>query len=448
MNLSDKNLRMLRSDALHLFKDAIKTVDAYSSIVEHLSLKNNIFTVSDIFGKRKIYDLSKYKNIYVVGAGKASAKMSEAVEAILGERISAGLVITKYKFSNKKLKRIKIDEAAHPVPDENGIKATERIIEICKKASKNDLLIFLLSGGASSLLTYPEVNISLNDLQHLNQMLLDTGLSIHEMNAIRKQVSKVKGGKLAEIARPADILTLVISDVIGDNVDIIGSAPTKSNSATADDALKILLKYNLMKKIPSSVKDFILAKKSGKDPNINERNVDAVEPDIFIIANNQMALNGIRISAEKLGYKAEIVSNTLSGEARVTAKEIVESVFEKTISDIKQCFIFGGETTVTIKGNGKGGRNQELCLAAAINLKGMDNIVLLSCGTDGNDGPTDAAGAICDGKTILRAEKLKLNADCYLKENNSYNFFSKLNNLVKIQPTQTNVMDVVIVLTI
>jgi len=448
MILSDNNLRMLRSDALHLFKDAIKTVDSYNSIIEHLSLKDNNFTVSDIFGKRKFYDLSTYKNIYVVGAGKASAKMSEAVEAILGERISTGLVVTKYGFSNNQLKRIKIDEAAHPVPDENGIRATEKIIEICKKASKNDLLIFLLSGGASSLLTYPEANISLNDLQNLNQLLLNSGLSIQEMNTIRKQVSKVKGGKLAEIARPADILTLVISDVIGDNIDIIGSAPTRPNDTTADDALKILLKYNLMKEIPSSAKDFILAKRSGKDYNINERIIDAVEPDIFIIANNQMALNGIKISAEKLGYDAEIVPNVLSGEARVTAKEIVETVLVKKISGVKHCFIFGGETTITIKGGGKGGRNQELCLAAAIHLKGMDNIVLLSCGTDGNDGPTDAAGAICDGRTILKAEKLKLNAADYLKKNNSYNFFSKLNDLIKMPPTQTNVMDVVIVLTI
>ena len=445
MNLSDKNIKILRDDALRLFKSGIKAVDAYNSITKYLMLKDNKIFVSDIFGKRRNYNLKNYENIFVIGAGKASARMADAAESILGNKISDGLAVTKYKFSNKKLKRIKINEAAHPVPDKNGIKATERIIKICEKAGKNDLVIFLLSGGASSLLTLPEENIELNDLQHLNKLMLNSGLSIAEINTIRKQVSKVKGGKLAEIIKPAEIVTIIISDVIGDNVDIIGSAPTKINNTTAEDAYGILLKYNLMNKIPAAIKKNIL-KKVNEEINRVTETTDSVA-DIFIIANNQEALNGIKNSAEKLGYDVTIVSNRLEGEAKTAAGKIVDFVSGNKKAGKRKCFIYGGETTVTIKGNGKGGRNQELCLSAAIHLQGKNNIVLLSCGTDGNDGPTDAAGAICDGQTIKRAEKLLLNPAVYLKENDSYNFFSGLNDLIKIPVTQTNVMDVVIVIT-
>jgi len=446
MNLSENNLTILRKDALRFFNDGVKAVDAYSSINNHFKLNENILTISNINGAEKSFNLNQYKSIYVVGAGKASVKMADAVLSILNRRITDSLIITKYGFSTSTINN-QIIEAAHPIPDKEGISAAKRIIKICEKADAEDLIIFLLSGGASALLTLPEENISLKDLQQLNKILLSSGIEISEMNKIRKHISKVKGGKIAAIAEPAAIVTLAISDVLCDDMEIIGSAPTIADSSTFEDAFNILNKSNLINKIPYSIKEFISNRLNEKPKRFSDKNLLAKNTcNYFIIANNQIALNAVKLSAEKLGYNSLIVSNDMKGEAKLVAKNIAAFAlgFHKG-NDKKICLIYGGETTVKIKGKGKGGRNQELCLAAAIELEGKNNIVLLSCGTDGDDGTTDAAGAICDGQTIDRTKNLKLNAGYYLANNDSYSFFSQLDDLIKIPVAQTNVMDVVIV---
>ena len=443
MNISVKRFR---KDVNTIFQSSLTAVDPVLAVKQHLRIEKG-----KIFFTNNNFSLSDFENIYLIGFGKAAASMARGVEEVLGELLTSGVINVKYEHIDKLSSKIKINEAAHPVPDEAGIRGTHEIINLIKTCNKNDLVICLISGGGSAILPSPQDGITLSEKQDTTKALLACGADITEINAIRKHISKVKGGQLAKLAFPATLVTLILSDVIGDPLDSIASGPTAPDDSTFSDCIAILEKYQLFGKIPATVEKHLTAGAEGKIPDTPKAG-DPVFNNTFniIVGSNWQAVNAARITAQKLGYHTLILSTFVEGEtkdvARVhaaIAKEILKS--GNPISK-PACIISGGETTVTIKGDGLGGRNQEFVLAAAIDINNLKNVVVFSAGTDGTDGPTDAAGAIADGETITRAKKMGLNAFTYLQNNDSYHFFEKLGDLIKTGPTNTNVMDLRILL--
>lgn len=445
--MEDKLLNKLREDAVSLFYVGIKAASPYNLIPNNMLLEENILTISDINGTSKLFDLNNYNKIKVIGAGKASTSMAYEVEKILDDKIDDGLVVTKHNFRSE-LKRIQVLEASHPLPDKNGIEASKKIVEICKNAKENDLIINLISGGASSLLPFPADNITLEDKIKTTKILLRAGAAIQELNTVRKHISAIKGGQLAKNVYPATIINLIISDVICDQLDVIGSGLTVPDPTTFEDSWNVVIKYKLENNIPYSVNTYLGDGIEGKAPETPKPG-NPIFKYVYnlIIGNNESALSAIKIAAEDKGYNSKIISSKLEGEAIDAGKFIAQVAKEYSFSEAKPvCLIFGGETTVTVRGNGKGGRNQELCLSTAIEIDGIKNITFLSGGTDGNDGQTDAAGAICSGRTIERAKELGLDAVKFLNNNDSYNFFNELEDLIITGSTNTNVMDIQILL--
>ena len=308
----------------------------------------------------------------------------------------------------------------------------------------------LISGGGSALLVSPSEGISLAEKQELTGLLLRSGADIHELNTVRKHISRVKGGRLAEIAYPAHIISLIISDVIGDSLDVIASGPTSPDHSTYADALGVLEKYGLINECPESILAYLSKGAKGSFPETpKEGDVIFERVENTIIGNNRMAIECAKKKAEEMGFHAEIRSTALSGEARNVGKRLAREAMEirkARTTGRPVCLISGGETTVTVHGNGRGGRNMELALAFAIEIEGIDGIALLSSGTDGTDGPTDAAGAIVDGQTTQKARNLGLDPGTYLRHNDSYTFFGRIGELFITGPTETNVMDMQMVL--
>ncbi len=448
---SSARILKFRNDVKHFFNYGLKSVSAHYLINQHISLDGSYLVIRSISGGQKSFNISSFKRISLIGAGKASAVMGEALENIFGNVFNDSCILTKYGFS-RKLKYYQCTEAGHPLPDKNGLLGSQKIIEICQNAGDGDLVINLLSGGASSLLISPAEGITLEDKIRTANLLLNAGADIFELNTVRKHLSCIKGGNLARQAFSATIINLVISDVIGDDLSVIGSGPFSPDSSTFSDCLRIFNKYSLFNEMPDNVKFRII---NGTSHKIEEtpKGGEKFFSDIhnFIIGNNSIALNKIKTEAERIGYEAEIITQDLQGEAKATGKQIVQKIFTREKPALNQykpkCFIFGGETYVKVKGTGKGGRNQELALAAALECQGEHDFLLLSGGTDGNDGPTDSAGAICDNHTISRANQLNINAESMLEENDSYNFFKPLGDLLITGPTSTNVMDIQIVIT-
>lgn len=367
----------------------------------------------------------------MVGAGKASARMAQAVERLLGRRISTGLINVKYGHTAK-LRRIELNECGHPVPDENGLRGSRRILEMASEAGADDLVIAIISGGASALLPYPLPPITLEEKQSLTEELLRSGANIHELNAVRKHISAIKGGRLAEAAAPAQVLALILSDVIGDDLDVIGSGPTVPDRSTTEDAEKILRRYGIA--VPPLT----------ETPKPSDAAFDGVQN--LIVGSNALAVAAAESEARRLGFRTMVLSTFIEGETREVARVHVAIAKEvlATGRPIRKpaCVISGGETTVTIRGTGMGGRNQEFALAAALDIDGLDDVTVFSAGTDGTDGPTDAAGAIADETTVSRGRELGLNATEFLANNDSYRFFDGVGGLVKTGPTGTNVADV------
>jgi glycerate 2-kinase len=352
-------------------------------------------TLIPAFFKKEKLHLEKFHNIFVAGAGKATAAMAQEIEKILGSRIKEGVIAVKHGHSLP-LKYTRQIEAGHPLPDENSITAANEIIKLFKKAVPGDLIIFLLSGGASSLITDLPPGMSLQEYNSTVDKLLKSGASIAELNAVRKQLSAIKGGRLIKYANGAEIISLIISDVPGDDLSVIGSGPT----------------------VPTQGEQFT---------NVHN----------YLIGNNELALRAAGEKAKQLGYTVEIYPEFLTGDAAETASKWINEIVTK---ENKYCLIAGGETTVTVKGSGLGGRNQHFALAAAKHLIHHNNITLLAAGTDGTDGPTDATGAIVDSTTWSRE------AEDHFLENDSYNFFAQNDRQIKTGPTQTNVMDITIAL--
>jgi glycerate 2-kinase len=395
---------------------------------------------------RSVFQSGQYKKLMVIGFGKASCPMAKPLEDQLFDLINSGIVITKYKHcpSPYMLKKIRIFEAGHPIPDENGLRATEAIINLLKGVDKDILLICLISGGGSALFVSPYEGITLNEKQKVTELLLKAGANISELNTVRKHISKVKGGRLAEIAYPAKIISLILSDVIGDRLDVIASGPTAPDKMKYNEALKVLEKYGLIALTPTSVLETLHKGANGLIPETPKEGYKAFRNvENIIIGSNRKALEAAKTKAENLGFQAEILSSEISGEARDVGRWLAKKAIEaKGKGQRAKCLISGGETTVTVKGNGLGGRNMELALSFAMEIEGIDGITLLSAGTDGTDGPTDAAGAIVDGETVKKVKAVGLNPEEYLKNNDSYNFFKKFDGLFVTGPTGTNVMDI------
>ena len=435
------NNAQLRRHARAIFGAALKAADPIAAVQRHLTLERN-----SLFAGRTRYPLRDFDNIYVIGAGKAGAAMAHAVERILGSRIHSGLVNVKYGHI-RKLKRIELNECGHPVPDANGVRGAERIAAIASAATERDLLICVISGGGSALLPLPADPVTLEEKRATTQLLLDSGANIHEINAVRKHISRIKGGQLSRLAWPATIVSLMLSDVIGDDLDVIGSGPTAPDASTFQSARSVLEKYSIWMRVTPSVRNRIDAGVRGLLPETPKK---VKRTQNVIVGGNRQALDAAALRARELGFHTMLLSSFVEGETRdvggmhaAIAKELRAS--GKPIRT-PACIITGGETTVTMREHGKGGRNQEFVLAAALDITGLENVVILSAGTDGTDGPTDAAGAIADGHTIARAGKLGISAQRALAGHDAYPFFEKLNDLVITGPTNTNVMDVHLVL--
>ncbi len=439
------NTEKLRKDALVIFQAGVRAVDPVNAVKRHFKLQDSILSVGE-----RTYDLASCNKVYVIGAGKASAAMAQPIEEIFAGRIKASAVNVKYGH-DVPLKIIRVIEAGHPVPDEAGLKGTKKIIQLLRQTGEKDLVICLISGGGSALLPYPAKGLTLENKQKVTKYLLEVGATIHEINAVRKHISQVKGGQLARLVYPSTLISLILSDVIGDKLDSIASGPTVPDSSTFSDCLHILDKYNIRQKIPAAVLELL---ERGARGEIKE--TPKADDPVFkktqnvIIGSNILAVKAAREKAEELKYHSLILSSFIEGETKEVAK--VHAAIAKEILSTGSplprpaCIISGGETTVTIRGQGLGGRNQEFVLAAAVEIDGLEDVVILSGGTDGTDGPTDAAGALADGKTVSRAKAQGLDAEYYLRENDSYHFFKLLGDLLITGPTYTNVMDLRLVI--
>jgi glycerate 2-kinase len=435
----------LRQDALDIFKAGLKAVDPKVAVKRYMKREGQTLIVD---GKK--YDLNQFDKIYVVGGGKAGASMAAAVEEILGNLVTEGIVNVKYGYTAK-LNKIRINEADHPVPDEAGRMGAEEIVKLAVNTQENDLLICLISGGGSALLPLPVQGISLSEKQEVTKKLLACGASINEINAVRKHMSRIKGGQLARFSYPATLITLILSDVIGNYLDVIASGPTVPDSSTFEDVKEIMERYKIWNIIPDTVKNHFEKGIGGNIPETPKAGETIFsKTQNVIVGSNIQAVMAARKKAGKLGYNTMVLSSFIEGEtkdaARVHAAIAKEILQTGNPVSAPACVISGGETTVTIRGKGKGGRNQEFCLAAAIDIAGLDSVVILSGGTDGTDGPTDAAGATCDGQTIERALAKKIKAMDCLMDNNAYPFFKELDDLLMTGPTNTNVMDLRLVL--
>jgi len=441
-----------REKLISIFDAALKSVDSYDSVRKAIRLRNNEIIING----QITYKTNNFSKLIVVGAGKATAPMAQAVEDIFGERIDDGIIIVKYGHT-KPLKKIRQIEASHPLPDAPGLKGTKDIIEILRNADARTLVICLLSGGASSLLVSPAGDITLDDKKYMTDLLLKAGATINELNAFRKHISGVKGGQLARIACPASVATIILSDVIGDRLDVIASGPTVPDSTNFRDALGVIGKYKLEDKVPDSILKYIRKGLQGEVEETPKR--DEVFPGNvrnIIVGSIKQALTAAVEKAASLGCKTQIISSDIHGDVRDAAGYLAEKAIDakKTLKSGNEpvCLLSGGETTVAVEGNGLGGRNQELALAFAIAIKGEKGITMLSAGTDGTDGPTDAAGAIVDGETSSLANQYGINPAEYLRNNDSYNFFKNLDSMSGTHhhlitgPTWTNVMDMQIIL--
>lgn len=440
----------LRLAAQRIFKAALRAVDPYKAVLACLAVQDGVLTVSPELPRPKRYELDRFKRILVFGAGKAAVPMAAACERIFKKRIDKGLVVTKYGHAGR-LRYIETVEAGHPVPDRAGLRGAKNIAVFLQESRAEDLIIFLTSGGCSALLPWPATPITLAEKQRLTNLLLRSGATINEINAVRKHVSLTKGGNLAALAYPSTVINLILSDVVGDDLAVIGSGPFVPDPSTYGHAWEVLKKYDLMAGVPPRVMDHLHLGLEGKKKETPKpghpcfRKVNNV-----IVASNLGALKAAEMKARTMGFKTLILSSQLQGEARELAIFYAAMARELCTSGYPllppACILGGGEPTVTVWGEGRGGRNTELALAFAIEAQKLARIAFLSAGTDGTDGPTDAAGAMVNGRTYARAWRKKIRPEDYLKRNDAYTFFKKTGGLVMTGPTRTNVMDIHILL--
>jgi glycerate 2-kinase len=431
----------LRRHALRIFRAALRAADPRQAVRRFLARDG----VTLHAGPRR-FPLSRFDRIFVLGAGKASAPMAQQVEAILGPRITTGWINVKDGHSAP-LRRIRVQECSHPIPDARGLEGARRMVEIAAQAGPRDLVLCLISGGASALAPLPAPPLTLAHLQRTTSLLLASGATIQEINTVRKHLSRWNGGQLARLASPATVISLILSDVVGDDPAIIGSGPTVADRSTFADAHAILQRRGILARCPKPVVDRIERGRQGLVPETPKPGDPAfARTTNLIIGGNRLSLTAAAAEARALGYRPLLLSSSITGETREAAAFHAALAREaaQTGNPVRPpaCLLSGGETTVTLRGSGLGGRNQEFTLAAALALNGLENCVVLSAGTDGTDGPTDAAGAIASPLTLARASALSLDPQAMLDSNDSYHFFDPLGDLLRTGPTLTNVMDI------
>ena len=375
--------------------------------------------------------------LIVIGAGKAAAAMAQGIETLFGDRIDDGCIIVK-RDHRAPLRRIRQLEAGHPLPDEAGVAATAELLRTVNGLTRRDSVIVLLSGGASALLVAPAPGITLSEKSATTDLLLRSGASIEEINRVRKRLSRVKGGLLLDHIAPAACLTLLLSDVPSGDHGSIGSGPTIRSSSGGDDALDIIAHYGLLNYIPSAVRA-LLAKPQASLPHL-----EGGRADVVLLGDSGSALAAVRHAARHAGLGFHVVNPNMTGNTHVQARSMAEALRSCPAAQRPALFMSAGETTLHVTGDGKGGRNQEFALVVALELEGVDRVALLSAGTDGTDGPTDAAGAFADGSLVARAQALGLKPIEMLARNDSYTLFNKTQDLLRTGPTGTNVMDLVL----
>ncbi|MBU4502732.1 MAG: DUF4147 domain-containing protein [Nanoarchaeota archaeon] len=425
-NLKDIGKTEDRKIAISIIEKGIESVLPENVINNNVKLESGILKIQD-----KEFNLEDYNKIFIIGFGKASYQMAESINNLLGDKIEKGYVNSNI---NKKIGKIEVIEAGHPIPNKKGMEGAKNILSI--KTGKKDLVICLISGGGSSMLALPEEGITLEDLQSMNDIFVKAGSTIQETNTVRKHISQVKGGKLAAKLQPATIISLIISDVVGDDLSVIASGPTSADKTTFKESIEIIEKYGLTEILPSSILEHL---KTGLEETIKEGDEILENVHNFIIANNRVALDAMKKEAEKHGLKAEIITSSLEGDVIQVGRYIANEI---TNAESDKALIFGGETTVTVKGTGTGGRNQELLLSIIENIKNQD-VTIAAIGTDGIDF-FEVAGAIIDGESYQKSAELELNITEYLNNNDSYNFFKKMNDQIITGHTGTNVGDIIL----
>ncbi len=432
----------LRRDALAIFKAALSAADAGNAVRKYLAVRAGHLNAGSLRLPLKDFD-----RVFLVAAGKAAVEMAIAVEKVIAPRLAGGIVVTKHGHAGPAIRGVQILESGHPIPDARGVEASHAIRDFLRQLNARDLLLMAISGGASALLPAPVEPVTLQAKQKTTDLLLRAGATIFELNAVRKHLSILKGGRLAALAYPATVVSLLLSDVIGDPPDVIGSGPTAPDTSTFDDALKVLNKFQLLQRVPAAVRTVLERGARGEIPETPKPG-DSLFENVHnvVVGSNRLALDWAAREAKARGYRPLLLSSTIQGETREVAR-VHAQILREIVTSGKPiappaCILSGGETTVTVRGNGKGGRNQEFALAAAIELVGIPKVLSLSAGTDGTDGPTDAAGAMATGDTLDRALRLGLDAGEHLRQNDSYPFFDALGDLVKTGPTGTNVMDI------
>jgi glycerate 2-kinase len=428
-----------------IFLAGLRAVDPEAAVRSRVSRQGHGLTVAG-----RAYDLDDFRRVSLIGAGKATALMAKALEELFEDRLTGGLILVKSGYATP-LRRTQVIEAGHPIPDQSGLAGTAEIIRRLSAASEQDLVVCAFSGGASALLPAPVPPLDLSHKQLTTQLLLECGAEIGEINSIRKHLSRSKGGGLARAAYPATLISLILSDVVGDRLDVIASGPTVPDDSRFADCLALVDRYRLASRLPGPVRQYLKDGAAGLHPETPKAG-DPIFARVqnVVVGNNRMALLAARDQAEALGFRTLVLTSGLEGEAREVGRMLAELGQEVGLSGHPvappACLLLGGETTVTLEGRGKGGRNQELALAAALALEGSSRISLLSAGTDGTDGPTDAAGAFVDGTTCQRARARGLDPGDFLSRHDSYHFFSSLGDLLITGPTRTNVMDIICLL--
>lgn len=431
----------IEADAVAIFNAALRGVQA-DTLLAHVDWRT-----------RASRPLDEYHRVQVVGLGKASLAMGSVLEQHLGAVLTGGMLVVPHGYAKtlparfRPPARLEVREAGHPIPDAASVEAAEAVLALAEACAEDDLLIVLLSGGGTALCSTFVAPLSLDDAQQTFELLLKAGADVHEMNTVRKHLSRVGGGRLARAAVPAEVVAFAVSDVVGDELSVIASGPTVPDPTTFAEARAVLNRYGLWTRIPAAVKDVIEAGEADaalETPKSGDAVFQRVHTDL--LGSNRLALEAARDEAVHRGYKVEILATDQTGEARVAAREqIGEALGYPEHTSV--CLLWGGETTVTVTGHGKGGRNQEWALAAALALDGVPHtVVALSGGTDGRDGPTDAAGAWATPATAPQARQRGLDPEVYLDDNNAYAFFHTIHQLLRTGPTHTNVMDIQVVL--
>jgi glycerate 2-kinase len=433
-----------RQHALEIYKEAVEAANPKKCVLDYLSLEDEVLTIES-----KPYDLKEFDSIYAIAFGKAASAMAEGVEEVLGNRLSGGMVISNSQ-PERKFNKLGFHLCGHPVPDERSILAANDVMSILGTAGEKDLVIFLISGGGSAVLSMPSPGLTLDDTRKATEALLRSGVDKNGLNAVRKHISQIKGGGLLKKALPARVVTLILSNVVSDKLDAIASGPTVPDSTTYEDAWRVIEALGIEHQLPPQVVVHLEDGRKGElAETLKEGEFDPELVQTLIVGSNIKSLIAAQKKAAEFGYNTLMLSSQISGEAKEAAKVIAGIAFDIERSDIPvqkpSCIIFGGETTVTVHSMGKGGRSTETALSFCMEI--IDhNIVGLFCDTDGVDGPIDAAGAICDGQSRLNARKINVSAREHLAQNNSYDFFDKLGDLIITGPTGTNVMDIGIVI--